>query len=102
MRLRILTTSAALLLAAAPAFATGPSVDWDPAYTWEIGATATNSPLGGEFKMVGIVSKFDDPLQDLHADDPTKEYTFYLHGLISQGTVTSGPPATTVYETHYS
>ena len=102
MRLRILTTCAALLLAAAPVFAAGPSVDWDPAYTWEIGATATNSPIGGEFKMVGIVSMFDDPLQFLNANDPTKEYTFYLHGLISQGTVAGGPPATTFYETHYT
>ena len=102
MRLRILTTSAALLLLAAPAFATGPSVDWDPAYSWEDGATPTNSIAGKEFFMVGIVSMFDDPLQFLNANDPTKEYTFYLHNLTSQGTVASGPPATTFYETHYT
>lgn len=102
MRLRILTTLAALALAALPARAAGPSIDWDPAYTWETGATATNSPLGGEFKLVGIVSMFDAPFQFLNAGDPTREYTFYVHGLISQGTVAQGPPATTIYTTQYS
>ncbi len=80
----------------------GAAIDWDPVYTWEPGATATNSPLGGVFSGVGVVSKFDVPFADLDASDPTKEYTIYLYGLVSQGTtsVTSGPY--TFYTTNYT
>lgn len=92
----------ALLATAPAAFAAGPIIDWDPAYGWQVGATPTNLPAGGEFKMVGIVSAFDAPFGDLNAADPTREYTFVLYGLISQGTVALGPPATTIYETHYT
>jgi hypothetical protein len=96
---------AALLLAvaipAAPAFA-AVAIDWDPAYFWQTGATPTNSPLGGELKAVGIVSDFGPPLDFLDASDPGKEYTFYIYGLISQGTVATGPPGTTFYATAYS
>lgn len=104
MKFRILTTCAALTFAAATAWAaTGPSIDWDPAYTWETNPAATfsNSPVGSEFRAVGIVSQFDAPFGFLNASDPTKEYTFYLQGLISQGTTAIGPPATTFYETNY-
>lgn len=90
------------LLAAAAAFAAGPPIDWDPAYGWQVGGTPTNLPLGGEFKMVGIVSAFDAPFGDLNAADPTREYTFVMTGLISNGTVAIGPPATTLYETHFT
>ncbi len=103
MRFSTTTIGAALLLCAAfgPA-AAGPTMDWDPAFMWQVGATPTNSPAGGEFKAVGIISMFDFPLQDLDASDPTTEYTFYAHGLISQGTVASGPPTTTFYTTNYT
>lgn len=94
--------SLAGLLAASAAFAAGPPIDWDPAYGYMSGATPTNLPLGGEFRMVGIVSAFDVPFQFLNAQDPTREYTFVLTGLISQGTVAIGPPATTFYETHFT
>ena len=90
------------VLAAGAAFAAGPPIDWDPAYGWQVGATPTNLPLGGEFKMVGIVSAFDAPFGDLNAGDPTREYTFVMYGLISNGTVAIGPPATTLYETHFT
>jgi hypothetical protein len=93
---------AGALSASTAAFAAGPPIDWDPAYGWQAGATPTNMPLGGEFKMVGIVSAFDVPFQSLNAQDPTREYTFYMSGLISQGTVASGPPATTFYETYFT
>lgn len=95
---------AALLILAAPSAvrAAGPAIDWDPAFAWQTGGTATNLPLGGEFKMVGIVSQFGPPLADLNAGDPTTEYTFYVHGLLSQGTVAVGPPATTIYTTNYT
>ncbi len=104
MKLRESILAAALFaLAVVPvAQAAGPVIDWDPAYGWQAGATPTNLPAGGEFKMVGVISGFDAPLGDLNALDPTREYTFYVYGLISGGTVPTGPPATTFYETNYS
>jgi len=89
------------VLSANPAAARIP-IDWDPAYFWQAGATPTNAPAGGELKAVGIVSDFGPPLDFLDAHDPGKEYTFYLYGLISQGTVASGPPSTTFYTTEYT
>jgi hypothetical protein len=80
----------------------GPIIDWDPAYGWQAGGTPTNLPPGGEFKMVGTISMFGPPLDFLDASDPTVEYTFYIHGLISNGTVAIGPPATTIYSTTYN
>ena len=97
-----LLSIAGLLATAGTAFAAGPPIDWDPAYGWQAGATPTNMPLGGKFKMIGIVSAFDVPFGDLNALDPTREYTFYMSGLISNGTVAIGPPATTFYETHFT
>ena len=100
--LPLVAGSLLLLAFAAPALATGPPIDWDPAYGWQPGASPQDMPLGGEFQMVGLVSKFDNPFQFLDASDPTKEYTFYIHGLISQGTSSLGLPTQTVYTTHYS
>src|SRR6059036_879824 len=104
MRRWIMTICAALLLGVAvrSAQAAGPALDWDPAYAWEAGATATHSPAGGEFKMVGIISLFDVPFTDLNANLATHEYTFYVHGLISTGTDSIGPPATRFYTTTYT
>jgi len=93
---------AAMLATTATLVAAGPPIDWDPAYGWQAGATPTNMPAGGVFNMVGIVSAFDAPFGDLNAGDPTREYTFVMTGLISQGTVAIGPPATTIYETHFT
>lgn len=103
MRYWLTLIAAASLLGLVPrsANAIGPIIDWDPAYAWQAGATPTNLPAGGEFKMVGIISGFGAPFDFLDATDPTKEYTFYVHGLISQGTVASGDPSTTVYTTDY-
>ena len=86
---------------AAPVMA-GPSIDWDPAYTWEPGATFKNSIPGQELKGVGIVSMFGPPFEFLDANSPTKEYTFYFHGLISLGTTTFGAPGLQFYVTNYS
>jgi hypothetical protein len=95
--------AALLLLAVAhPAPAAGPAIDWDPAYAWEAGATATSSPAGGEFKMVGVITDFGPPFDDLDPDNPEVEYTFYVHGLISNGTVSTGSPEMTFYTTHYT
>jgi hypothetical protein len=94
----------AVLLGAAlvaPASA-GPALDWDPMFTWEAGATATNSPAGGDFFGVGIISSFGPPFDFLNPNDPTKEYTFYIYNLDSQGTAVFGPPGTQFYVTDYN
>lgn len=95
--------AAALLVGvlATPAAAL-PLIDWDPAYFYEPGATFNNSVPGTEMKIVGVISAFGPPLQFLDASDPTKDYTFYIYGLISNGTVTFGPIATQFYVTTYS
>ena len=98
-----LIAAVAILIACAPArvLAVGANIDWDPIFTWEPGATATNSPFGGELKGVGVISDFNAPFDDLDPNDPNKEYTIYLYGLISQGTTTQGPPSFTFYTTTY-
>ena len=103
MKIRNLILSALLLGAfvSAPAFA-GPVIDWDPAYVYGPGASATVAVTGAELKGVGIVSMFDGPLGFLDANDPTKEYTFVFRGLIAQPTVVSGIPAFTFYTTNYN
>ena len=83
-----------------PAFA-APVIDWDPAFFYEPGSTPTNSIPGSEMRIVGIISAFGPPLEFLDANDPSKDYTFYVSGLISNGTASIGPPATTFYITTY-
>lgn len=104
MNLRHVLLGAVLAAAILPgaAFAAGPAIDWDPAYAWQAGGTPTNLPVGGEFKMVGTISQFNDPFSSLHADDPTREYTFYVHGLISQGTTSVGSGGTIFYTTQFT
>ena len=91
---------------AAPLWAaTQPAMDWDPAFFYEnglTGATPFNSDPGMELNIVGIISAFGPPFEDLNPGDPGREYTFFCQGLISQGTVSNGPPSTTVYTTHYA
>lgn len=99
---RWLVLLALLAFARVAAATPGPAIDWDPAFTWEFGATPYNSPPGGVFNMVGTISAFGPPLDFLNAGDPSKEYTFYVHGMVSQGTVAAGPPATTIYTTNYT
>lgn len=82
--------------------ATGPAIDWDPAYTWEPLATPTNSVAGQQLRLVGTVSGFDFPFGDLNPSDPGREYTFVAYGLISQGTTVIGPPAFQIYTTLYT
>jgi hypothetical protein len=93
---------ASLAGAVSLAHAAGPIIDWDPAYTYEAGATPTNSIPGSEFHLVGTISSFGPPLAFLDASDPTKEFTFYVHGLISQGTTSQGSPSMMFYQTQYS
>src|SRR5580765_4618271 len=91
-RFLVLTVLLACAVTATMAHAIGPVIDWDPAYTYEDGATPTNSIAGHEFHMVGTISSFGPPLDFLNPSDPSKEYTFYVHGLISQGTTSQGSP----------
>lgn len=103
MRAGWILTIAALLACAMPRPASaGPIVDWDPAFFYEPGATFSNSVVNTEMKIVGIVSAFGPPLGFLNANDPSKDYTFYIYGLISNGTATFGPPATEFYVTTYN
>lgn len=103
MRFWVSTVFAALVASVVVgSAAAGPPIDWDPLFTWEPGATPTSSMPDSELQGVGIVSKFDSPFQDLDATNPAVEYTIYIHGLISQGTVPQGPPANTFYVTHYT
>ena len=103
MRTRWIILTAALLMGvvAQPA-SSGPIIDWDPAYFYEPGATSSNSIPASEMKIVGIISAFGPPLGFLNANDLTKDYTFYIYGLISNGTATIGPPATEFYITTYT
>lgn len=80
----------------------GPALDWDPAYAWQTGATTHNLPAGGEFKMVGTISQFGPPFDFLNASNPSVEYTFYVYGLTSQGTVVSGDALHTFYTTNFT
>jgi len=92
-----LWTGASALPAAA-----GPIVDWDPAFFYEPNATPYNSVAGSELRIVGIVSAFGPPLEFLNANDPTKDYTFFVSGLMSNGTATVGSPGSQFFITTYS
>jgi hypothetical protein len=88
---------------AAPSHA-GPVIDWDPAYFYSTtpGVTPTSAPVGSNLFIVGTVSVFGPPLQFLNANDPTKDYTFYIYGMTSSGTTaTPVPPLGTAYVTNY-
>jgi len=98
---KFLTAALLVGVLATPASAL-PLIDWDPAYFYEPGATFNNSIANSEMKIVGIISAFGPPLQFLDANDLTKDYTFYIYGLISNGTATIGPPATEFYITTYT
>ncbi len=103
-RLWTLGLAAAALAAtlAVPAHA-GPIIDWDPAYYYEPGATPTHSNAGAPLAIVGVISAFGPPLGFLNANDPSKDYTFYVHGMISNGTVTTPfPPYGNFFTTTYS
>ena len=98
-----MTAAALLLVATAVPTVAGPMLDWDPALFWEAGATPHLSLPGGDLFVVGIVSQFGAPLDFLDANDPTKEYTFYLFGLDSQGTIpTPVPPLGNAFMTKYN
>ena len=53
-------------------------------------------------RFVGTISVFGPPLDFLNATMPGTEYTFSGDGLVSQGTVATGPAATQIYTTSYT
>jgi len=61
-----------------------------------------NSAPGSILSIVGHVAYFCAPMAALNPADPTKEYTFYITGLVSAGTqhIPLGP--TTMHETDYA
>jgi hypothetical protein len=93
-----MTLCVAMLLvgAAAPARAIGPIFDWDPAYFWTPGAY-NNMPLGTPMWCVGTISQFGPPVEFLNDTMPETEYTFYIQGLTSQGTIADGAFYTTFF-----
>ncbi len=100
-KLRILAVLAALAFSASAE--AGPAIDWDPIFFYAPpSSTPSNQPVGNPLSGVGTVSQFGAPFTDLNAMDPTKEYTIYLYGLSSLGTVTTGSPGLQFYSTSYS
>ena len=94
--------------AATSAFAqcgTGVMIKFDAdAFSYETSynsATFISSP-GSVLSMVGIVDLFCAPFLDLDPSDPTTEYTFYITGLTSAGTVQTFNGPTTNYDTDYA
>ncbi len=95
----------AVVAAAAPSSAqvcSGQLVKFDPcAYAWETNYAPYISQAGSLLEFVGQVSQFCPPLA-LNALDPTKEYTFDVFGLSSQGTTTTVLADRTIYQTRYN
>src|SRR5262249_16151096 len=91
----------------APAQA-APAIDWYPVMLYSLppsgaGAlTPNNAPVGAQLVGVGTVSTFGPPLTFLNANIPAFEYSIYVYGLISTGTITSGGPGLFFYSTNYS
>ena len=62
-----------------------------------------HSTANSVLSIVGHVAYFCAPLAALDPSDPNKEYTFYITGLVSQGTQHFGPfGGTTFHETDYT
>lgn len=100
LHLALLGVAALAATSVRPALAGQPPIDWDPAYCWQVGGAFNNLPAGGEFQMVGIIDTFGDPFLDLN--DPSKEFTLYVHGLTSNGTTTDQLGTEQFYTTTYT
>lgn len=82
-----------------------PIIDWDPVYFYDPAAplaTPTNSPPGNELRVVGTISQFGPPLDDLNPFIGTRDYTIFITGLIAGATTTFGPPGTRIFLTPYT
>lgn len=93
-----------LIVASGPAAAlVNPVIDFGSGFALEGTRVVDDntSTAGDILTIVGFVVDFNDPLDDLDPNDPTKEYTFVYTGLVSQGTVASGG-STIFYDTEYA
>ncbi len=99
-RFAIITLVGALALPAGAALAlTNPVLDLGDGYATE-GSRAPGvrtSVAGDTLTIVGHVIQFNDPLQDLDANDPNVEYTYILSGLASGGSTSDA----LYYNTNY-
>jgi hypothetical protein len=65
-------------------------------------STATYLSVGGsQLTVVGLITQFGPALPFLNPNDPNKEYTFVMSGLVSKGTIVSTNGPTTLYDTDY-
>jgi hypothetical protein len=63
-------------------------------------ATYISTP-GSQMTIVGLITQFGVPLNILNPNDPNKEYTFVMTGLLSKGTLVSVNGPTTLYDCDY-
>jgi hypothetical protein len=84
----------------------GVMINFDNAWAYETNYSIanSNSAVGSQLTVVGIVSVFCSPFSDLDPLDPVQEYTFIWDGLSSQGTVTTpiGTGGAARYVTRYA
>jgi hypothetical protein len=72
------------------------------AYETSYNRTGFQSNAGSQLFVVGKAVSFGPPLSTyLNASDTTKEYTFVLSGLVSQGTLISTNGPSTIYDCNY-
>jgi hypothetical protein len=102
--LAVLATALFLLPAGAAHAFVNPIVDFGSGYAVEDARVVDDhtSTAGDTLTIVGHVVQFQDPFDDLDANDPTVEYTYVYSGLISAGTVVSGSGMFAVYDTDYA
>lgn len=104
----LLATALSATLATAqcpsPSDTTGLMIKFDAdAFAYETAYTPATftSAAGSQLTVVGIVSLFCSPLQDLDALASDTEYTFIWDGLVSQGTATRTRGTSTTFTTKY-
>jgi hypothetical protein len=71
------------------------------AYETAYNKTTFLSSPGSQMTVVGLITQFGPALPFLNANDPNKEYTFVLSGLLSKGTIVSMNGPTTLKDTDY-
>lgn len=100
----LFAAGALLLPAVSTAAFVNPIVDFGTGYAVEGSRAAgdhTSDP-GDALTIVGHVVDFQEPFDDLDANDPNVEYTYVYSGLTSAGTLVSGTGLTSVYDTDYA
>lgn len=106
MALLVLMATGALASRASAQCGTGPMIEFDNntwAYESNYTAATFHSAPGSGLTVVGKITKFCAPFQDLDALDPTKEYTILMLNLTSSGSTHAPFLVTgTRHETLYS